>query len=138
MMGLAPLYPPPPPPLCDLPILYQCIAPSCICRAPGPVSAHQSQSHLGCRRAGSRPRLPSSCSRTCCSQSSPPSRRTGSGAQTRCTRSNTSAWHRVAYVQQGALRHSAHATRASRLWRAERAGQTRGEAKWRPSAVSKL
>ena len=50
--------------------------------------------HLGCRRAGSRPRLPSPCSRTGSSQSSPPSRRTGSGARTRRDRSCTSTWHR--------------------------------------------
>ena len=82
--------------------------------------------------AGSRPRLLSSCSRTCSSQSSPPSRRTGSGARTRRAQSCTSAWRRHVQRARGTNFPPAslrpRSERESRLGRAERTGRTCGEA----------
>ena len=98
-----------------------------------PAPSHNgSTGYLGCRRAGSRPRLPSPCSRTCSSQSSPPSRRTGSEARTRRARSCTSAL--LGAVTSSARRESPPASlrprRGSelRLGRAERTGRTCGDA----------
>ena len=105
----------------------------------GGVNCRACVRHLWCHRAGSRPRLPSSCSRTW--SSAPPSHRTGSGARTRRARSCKSAWRRPALLEsplaslrprRGSESPRTCGTDGSDSWRAW------GEAEWRPSAGSKL